>query len=125
MFHSSINTNLNRKKLQALRVARALNKYSNSDVFPYPSLKGTYNAVDLFANFMQKHVLVNDLTWTWAEWANKIERSFGEKFFIDDNSHDKFVNRRGIIKDTFGNSLGYTDYQLRPNFCIALDVVIL
>lgn len=89
----------------ALRVARALNKYSNSDVFPYPSLK------------------VNDLTWTWAEWANKIERSFGEKFFIDDNSHDKFVNRRGIIKDTFDNSLGYTDYQLRPNFCIALDVV--
>ena len=32
------------------------------------------------------------------------------------------MNRRGIYKDTYGSSNRYTDYQLRPNLCIAMAV---
>jgi glycogen debranching enzyme len=46
-----------------------------------------------------------------------------DKFFVDENNSHKFVNRRGIIKDSHGSSAGFTDFQLRPNFCIALDAV--
>lgn len=35
------------------------------------------------------------------------------------------VNRRRILKDTVGSSAGYTDFQLRCNFPIALAVVSL
>jgi glycogen debranching enzyme len=33
----------------------------------------------------------------------------------------KLVNRRGIYKDVYKSSHGYTDYQLRPNLCIAMS----
>lgn len=32
------------------------------------------------------------------------------------------VNRRGIYKDTYGSATGWTDYQLRPNFLVAMVV---
>ncbi len=35
----------------------------------------------------------------------------------------KFANKLGIIKDCFGAFPEYQDYQLRPNFAIALAVV--
>ena len=33
----------------------------------------------------------------------------------------KQVNRRGIYKDVLGSTHGFTDYQLRPNICIAMS----
>ena len=70
-----------------------------------------------------------------------IEKSFEKYFFIpilgnfdvfiyidDKNDHlykidPKIVNRRGIYKDVLNCELVYTDYQLRPNMCIAMVVV--
>ena len=49
--------------------------------------------------------------------------------FIDsafDSQHvinSRLVNRRGIYKDTYRSSKEYADYQLRPNFPIAMVTV--
>lgn len=43
----------------------------------------------------------------------------------DDTNYDidsSLVNRRGIYKDTHLSTKKYTDYQLRPNVCVALAV---
>ncbi|KAI3415788.1 Amylo-alpha-1,6-glucosidase [Globodera pallida] len=87
----------------ALRVARGLDRLCRNGAFPYNGMKGK-------SSFL-----------SWAEWATKIQRSFEEHFFVDDKCNSEFVNRRFIVKDSFGASLGYADFQLRPNFCIALD----
>jgi glycogen debranching enzyme len=73
----------------------------------------------------QIDLLGKNETWTWAEWAAKIEKSFAQHFYVNEDSKEEFVNRRGIVKDSFGSSLKYTDFQLRPNFCITLDAVSL
>ena len=36
--------------------------------------------------------------------------------------HGPHINRRGIYKDSYGSSAGYTDYQLRPNVAVAMTV---
>lgn len=33
----------------------------------------------------------------------------------------KLVNRRGIYKDVFRPTHQYTEYQLRPNLCVAMS----
>ncbi|KAK6104908.1 glycogen debranching enzyme [Brugia pahangi] len=60
--------------------------------------------------------------WTWQKWANIMKNNFERFFYVADNDLSQYVNRRGIIKDTHGSTQGYTDYQLRPNFSIALAV---
>jgi glycogen debranching enzyme len=46
------------------------------------------------------------------------------EFDKDFNVNSKLVNVRGIYKDVYGSSLEYSDYQLRPNTCVAMVVVI-
>ena len=67
---------------------------------------------------------------SFADWENKIQASFERSFWIgleasEDNElvDSKLVHRRGIYKDCFGASHAFTDYQLRPNFPIAMAVV--
>uniref|UniRef100_A0A8L8K969 Amylo-alpha-1,6-glucosidase n=1 Tax=Heligmosomoides polygyrus TaxID=6339 RepID=A0A8L8K969_HELPZ len=62
----------------------------------------------------------DDVSWTWSQWAETIKANFERHFFVDENHDGKYVNRRNILKDTVDSSLGYTDYQLRCNFTIAL-----
>ncbi|EJW78466.1 amylo-alpha-1,6-glucosidase [Wuchereria bancrofti] len=67
-------------------------------------------------------VFTENEMWTWQKWANIMKNNFERFFYIAENDLSQYVNRRGIIKDTYGSTQGYTDYQLRPNFSIALAV---
>ncbi|SCV04841.1 LAMI_0H19812g1_1 [Lachancea mirantina] len=67
---------------------------------------------------------------TYKEWESLVLKSFEKKFYIPQNSDDdesfdvdpSIINRRGIYKDLFRTGKPYEDYQLRPNFAIAMTV---
>ena len=67
---------------------------------------------------------------TWATWASKIKENFERCYYVpldpkEDKDFDvdpKIVNRRGIYKDLYQSGKPYEDYQLRPNFPIAMTV---
>ncbi|KAI0177104.1 glycogen debranching enzyme [Pestalotiopsis sp. NC0098] len=67
---------------------------------------------------------------TFAEWADLIKSSFEYSYYVpsdpaDDSKYavnSPIVNRRGIYKDLFRSGKEYEDYQLRPNFAIAMTV---
>ena len=48
-----------------------------------------------------------------------IDKAFDSQHVIN----SKLVNRRGIYKDTYRSSIEYADYQLRPNFPVAMVTV--
>lgn len=67
---------------------------------------------------------------TIVDWNNLLQENFEKKFYVpedpsDDAKYDvdpKIVNRRGIYKDLYRSGKPYEDYQLRPNFAIAMTV---
>ncbi|KAF8543569.1 glucanotransferase domain of glycogen debranching enzyme-domain-containing protein [Trichophaea hybrida] len=67
---------------------------------------------------------------TFDSWANLIKQNFERCYYIPENPKDDVkhvikadtVNRRGIYKDLFGGAKVYEDYQLRPNYAIAMTV---
>lgn len=69
-------------------------------------------------------------TITFAEWAAKIEQNFERCYYVpldskDDSKYDvnpSMVNRRGMYKDLYKSGKEFEDYQLRPNFPIAMTV---
>lgn len=69
-------------------------------------------------------------TVTFEEWNSKIQHSFEHVYYIpvdpaDDDKYDvdsHIVHRRGIYKDLYRSTNTYEDYQLRPNFAIAMCV---
>lgn len=69
-------------------------------------------------------------TISFRDWASRIETSFEHCFYIPldpaaDAQHDinpSLVHRRGIYKDLYRSTTEYEDYQLRPNFPIAMTV---
>ena len=62
------------------------------------------------------------------DWAAKIRANFEKCYWVpadpkddvDDDVDPKIINRRGIYKDTYKSGKEYEDYQLRPNFPIAM-----
>jgi glycogen debranching enzyme len=66
----------------------------------------------------------------YSDWNALVQKNFKKYFYIPKASAEdkhcvidsKLVNRRGIYKDSFRSSRKYTDYQLRPNFLIAMCV---
>ena len=62
-------------------------------------------------------------SWIWQEWANNIQSNFEKEFWVGEDAKEKLVNKRGIYKDTVGATKAWADYQLRPNFTIAMVVV--
>ncbi|CDO92168.1 unnamed protein product [Kluyveromyces dobzhanskii CBS 2104] len=67
---------------------------------------------------------------TLKKWNDLLLDNFEKKFYVpasadDDNGFDidaVLVNRRGIYKDLYKSGKKYEDYQLRPNFTIAMTV---
>ncbi|PGH05318.1 glycogen debranching enzyme [Blastomyces parvus] len=67
---------------------------------------------------------------TFSDWADRIHENFNRAYYIpldpdDDSQHDVdpfIVHRRGIYKDLYKSSSPYQDYQLRPNFAVAMVV---
>ncbi|XP_030351609.1 glycogen debranching enzyme isoform X3 [Strigops habroptila] len=67
-------------------------------------------------------------TIAYDEWNRKIQEHFERLFFVSENpadpneKHPNLVHKRGIYKDSYGASSPWCDYQLRPNFTIAMVV---
>lgn len=67
---------------------------------------------------------------TFADWAARIRANFERCYYVplspaEDTNYDinpVIVNRRGIYKDLYKSGKEYEDYQLRPNFPIAMTV---
>ncbi|KAA1113147.1 hypothetical protein PGT21_022750 [Puccinia graminis f. sp. tritici] len=69
---------------------------------------------------------------TYDEWAQKIQKNFEKCYWIPLDSNEdkdftidpKLITRRGVYKDVFGtpSDRAHADYQLRPNFPIAMAV---
>ncbi|XP_062848726.1 glycogen debranching enzyme-like isoform X2 [Trichomycterus rosablanca] len=64
----------------------------------------------------------------YSEWNQRIQENFERMFYVSpdpEEKHEKhpgLVHKRGIYKDTYGASSPWCDYQLRPNFTIAMVV---
>ncbi|QUC19366.1 uncharacterized protein UV8b_03607 [Ustilaginoidea virens] len=69
-------------------------------------------------------------TVTLQDWAGRIKSNFERCYYVpslpgEDSQYDVnsgIVNRRGIYKDLYRSGKEYEDYQLRPNFAIAMTV---
>lgn len=66
---------------------------------------------------------------SYHEWNRKIQDNFEKLFYVSEDPSDSneknptLVHKRGIYKDSYGASSPWCDYQLRPNFTIAMVVV--
>lgn len=69
---------------------------------------------------------------TYKEWADLLQKHFEKYYYVPQNPNEdvnyeinsSLVARRGIYKDVYGTPKDreYSDYQLRPNFPIAMSV---
>jgi glycogen debranching enzyme len=67
---------------------------------------------------------------SFADWASRIRDNFERCYYVpvsskEDTKYDinpDIINRRGIYKDLYRSGKEYEDYQLRPNFPIAMTV---
>ncbi|KAH6700054.1 glycogen debranching enzyme [Verticillium dahliae] len=67
---------------------------------------------------------------SFADWADILQANFERCYFVplssdEDAKYDvnpAVVNRRGMYKDLYRSGKEYEDYQLRPNFPIAMTV---
>lgn len=67
---------------------------------------------------------------SYSAWSSLIEQNFERCYYIpldpeDDSNYDvnpAIINRRGIYKDLYRSGKEYEDYQLRPNYPIAMTV---
>lgn len=63
---------------------------------------------------------------TFKEWGNLIQQNFEMHFYVSTipvTGDSTLINKRGIYKDSVNATHPWTDFQLRPNFPIAMAVV--
>ncbi|XP_014469825.1 PREDICTED: glycogen debranching enzyme isoform X4 [Dinoponera quadriceps] len=66
-------------------------------------------------------------TWSYKEWADRIAANFEKCFYVNEiptkgELRPDLIHRRGIIKDSYGATQEWADFQLRPNFPVAMVV---
>ena len=70
-------------------------------------------------------------TLTYSKWASLIKESFEHHFWVPldrnlasqkEGTQASYLHRTGIYKDCVGSTQRYANYQLRPNFPIAMVV---
>lgn len=70
-----------------------------------------------------------DVFISYSQWDQQLQQSFEAGFWVSGDPHDpnekhpELVHKKGIYKDSYGGSSPWCDYQLRPNFTIAMVVV--
>ncbi|KAK7944591.1 hypothetical protein WMY93_000319 [Mugilogobius chulae] len=83
-------------------------------LFPYDGVKIQNNGTESFVSYSQ--------------WNQQIQASFENHFWVSgdpqdpNEKHPELVHKKGIYKDSYGASSPWCDYQLRPNFTIAMVV---
>ncbi|KAB5586606.1 hypothetical protein PHYPO_G00003630 [Pangasianodon hypophthalmus] len=93
---------------------RWLTQLNQSGHFPYSSVSVQRDGVT--------HTV------SYEEWNRRIQDNFEKMFYVSPDpeekheKHPELVHKRGIYKDTYGASSPWCDYQLRPNFTIAMVV---
>lgn len=78
--------------------------------------------------FVTMFIIGSVITWSYKQWADKISLNFEKYFYVNEVSSEgelksELIHRRGIFKDSHGATQAWADYQLRPNFPIAMVVV--
>lgn len=74
-------------------------------------------------------ILGSKLSVSYEDWDRNIQNNFEKLFYVSQDpsdpneKHPELVHKRGIYKDSCGASSPWCDYQLRPNFTIAMVVV--
>lgn len=79
-------------------------------------------------NYNYDYITGKTITWNYKQWADKISENFEKYFYVSeiptkDELKSTYVNRRGIIKDSYGATQEWADYQFRPNFLFTMVVV--
>ncbi|KAI8147846.1 glycogen debranching enzyme [Fennellomyces sp. T-0311] len=75
-------------------------------------------------------VQVGNETVTYHDWNDRLQKNFERIYYIPtDPSNDEayavnpnIIHRRGIYKDVYKATEPYTEYQFRPNLCVAMVV---
>uniref|UniRef100_A0A673IJQ7 Glycogen debranching enzyme n=2 Tax=Sinocyclocheilus rhinocerous TaxID=307959 RepID=A0A673IJQ7_9TELE len=79
-------------------------------------------------NSVAVHKDGKQLSVSYEEWDRKIQQNFEKMFYVShdpndpNEKHPELVHKQGIYKDSYGASSPWCDYQLRPNFSIAMVV---
>lgn len=66
---------------------------------------------------------------SYSQWNQQLQQSFEAGFWVSGDPKDPnekrpdLVHKSNIYKDSYGASSPWCDYQLRPNFTIAMVVV--
>lgn len=66
---------------------------------------------------------------SYFQWNQQLQQAFEAAFWVSEDPQDpneknpELVHKKGIYKDSYGASSPWCDYQLRPNFTIAMVVV--
>ncbi|XP_038574852.1 glycogen debranching enzyme isoform X2 [Micropterus salmoides] len=83
-------------------------------LFPYDGAKVHRDGTEAFISY--------------AQWNQQLQQSFEAGYWVSgdpndpNEKHPDLVHKRGIYKDSYGASSPWCDYQLRPNFTIAMVV---